>query len=124
MNWTIGVQLPVGAVNFSLCQRVKIGSGGHTASYPLDAGSKVAGRDADHTLPACVEIKNNWSCTSTPPYAFMAWWLAKHKKNLIFTLELILQAVYSELFSLIIKFYYLLQRHRVAVNLVNAKKIA
>jgi len=25
--------------------------------------------------PSTAEVKNAWNCTSTPPYAFMAWCL-------------------------------------------------
>jgi hypothetical protein len=31
------------------------------------------GRKADHEPPSRAEVKNAWSCTSTPQYAFMAW---------------------------------------------------
>jgi hypothetical protein len=30
------------------------------------------GREADHSPPTSVEVKNTWIYTSTPPYAFMA----------------------------------------------------
>jgi hypothetical protein len=30
-------------------------------------------REASHSPPSNAEIKNAWSCTSTPPYVFMAW---------------------------------------------------
>jgi len=29
-------------------------------------------RDVDHTSPSSVEVKNEWSCTSTPAYALIA----------------------------------------------------
>jgi hypothetical protein len=31
------------------------------------------GRKADHSPPPSAEVKNAWSYTSTPQYAFMAW---------------------------------------------------
>jgi len=33
---------------------------------------KRPGREADHSPPSSDEVKNEWSSTSTPPYAFMA----------------------------------------------------
>jgi hypothetical protein len=34
---------------------------------------KRPGREADHSPPSNAEVKNAWSCTSTPQYVFMAW---------------------------------------------------
>jgi hypothetical protein len=31
------------------------------------------GREADDSSPSNVKVKNAWSCTSNPQYAFMAW---------------------------------------------------
>jgi len=33
----------------------------------LSLGVKRPGREADHSSPSSVEVKNAWSCTSTPP---------------------------------------------------------
>jgi hypothetical protein len=33
----------------------------------LSLGVKRPGREADHSPPTSVEIKNAWNCTSTPP---------------------------------------------------------
>jgi hypothetical protein len=33
--------------------------------------------EADHTPPCVSKVKNSWSCTTTPPYASMAWCLIK-----------------------------------------------
>jgi hypothetical protein len=38
----------------------------------LSLGVKWPGREADHSPPSSAEVKNSWSCTSTPQYAFMA----------------------------------------------------
>jgi hypothetical protein len=38
---------------------------------------KRPGREADHSPPSRAEVKNAWSYTSTPQYAFMAWCLVK-----------------------------------------------
>jgi len=42
-----------------------------------------------HSPTSSAEVKNVWSCTSTPPYVPMAWWLIKHRKG--FTFYFILQ---------------------------------
>jgi hypothetical protein len=36
-------------------------------------GVKRPGREADHSPPSSAEVKNTWSYTSVPQYAFMAW---------------------------------------------------
>jgi hypothetical protein len=45
----------------------------------LSLGVKRPGREADHSPPPSAEVKNAWSYTSTPHYAFMAWCLVKHR---------------------------------------------
>jgi hypothetical protein len=62
----------------------------------LFPGVKQPGCEADHSPLSNAEVKNTWSYTSTPQYAFMAWWLitqetsqwpwcvVKHGDNLIF----------------------------------------
>jgi hypothetical protein len=55
----------------SPCHRVQTGSGAHQASYPLGtAGSfsrcKAVGRETDLSPGHNVEVKNEWSSTSTP----------------------------------------------------------
>jgi len=49
---------------FSLCHRVQTASGAHPSTYPM---VKWLGREADHSHPAPIEVKNAWSCASTPP---------------------------------------------------------
>jgi hypothetical protein len=34
-----------------------------------------------HSPPSSAEVKNAWSYTATPQYAFMAWCLVKHRDN-------------------------------------------
>jgi hypothetical protein len=51
-------------------------------SWDLSPGIKRSGREADHSPPSSVEVKNAWSCTSTHPYVFMAWCLVKHRDDL------------------------------------------
>jgi hypothetical protein len=42
---------------------------------------------ADAAPPPSTEVINVWSCTSTPQYVFMVWWLIKHRDNFTFTLQ-------------------------------------
>jgi hypothetical protein len=86
-GWTADVRFPAGAGIFSLCHRVQIGFGSHTASCTTSTGSffpdvKRPGREADLSPLSNVEVKIAWSCTSTPSYVFMAWCLVKHKIRL------------------------------------------
>jgi hypothetical protein len=46
---------------------------------------KRPGREPDHSSPSRAEVKNAWSYTSNPQYAFMAWCLVKHRHNFTFT---------------------------------------
>jgi hypothetical protein len=39
----------------------------------LSLGVKWPGCEADHSLPPSIEVKNSWSYTPLPQYAFMAW---------------------------------------------------
>jgi len=41
----------------------------------------ILGREADHSPPSHVKVKNVLSYTSTTPYIFMAWCLVKHRDN-------------------------------------------
>jgi hypothetical protein len=72
--------------NFSLRHRVKTGSGGQLAPYPMGkwavcSGIKRPKREADNSPPSSAEVKNAWSYTSIPPYVFMAWCLVIHRDN-------------------------------------------
>jgi hypothetical protein len=76
--WDSRVQFLIVAGNFSLHHHVQNSSGAHPASYPMGTralflGVKQLGCEADHSPPSSAEVKNVWSCTSTPQYAFMAW---------------------------------------------------
>jgi hypothetical protein len=76
----VRVQVPVGS-EFSLHHIIQAGSGSHPASYPMGTGGsfprgvKRQGREADHSPPTNAEVKKMWIYTSTPPYAFMAYYL-------------------------------------------------
>jgi hypothetical protein len=54
----------------------------------LSLGVKQARCEADHSPPSSDEVKNVWSCTSTPQYAFMAWCSVKAQWQLYFYLYL------------------------------------
>jgi hypothetical protein len=45
----------------------------------ISLGVKRPVREADHTPPSSAEVKNAWSYTSSPQYAFMAWCSVKQK---------------------------------------------
>jgi hypothetical protein len=59
------------------------GSRAHTLPGVLTPDVKRSGREADHSPPSSVEVKNAWSYASTLQYVFMVWRLVKHK-DLIF----------------------------------------
>jgi len=46
---------------------------GYQELFPC--GVKLPDPEADHLPPSSVEVENEWSYTSTPQYAFMAWYL-------------------------------------------------
>jgi hypothetical protein len=47
---------------------------------------KRPGREAAHSPPFSVEVKECVELSSTPQYVFMAWCLVKHRGNFIITL--------------------------------------
>jgi hypothetical protein len=49
-------------------------------------GLKRPEREVYHS-PPIAKVRNAWNYTSTPQYAFMAWWLVKHKENFTFALQ-------------------------------------
>jgi hypothetical protein len=42
----------------------------------------VGGHEAQHSLLSSAKVKNAWNYTSMPPYAFMEWYLIKHRVHL------------------------------------------
>jgi hypothetical protein len=85
MGWTTGFGSRQELVIF-LRYRVQTGSRTHPDSYPISTGAlypgvKQVGREADHSLPYSVEVKNEWGYTFTHPYVFMAWCLVKPRDN-------------------------------------------
>jgi hypothetical protein len=75
----IGVRFPSGVGNFSLRNRVQTGSGAHRTSFPMGTGGFFPRGKAAGSIHLVSKSKNVWSCTSTPPYVFMAWCLVKHR---------------------------------------------
>jgi hypothetical protein len=66
----------------SFCHCVQTASGSHPTSKSFDTGIFSPGeylseREADHSLPSSVVVKNAWSYSSTPPYVSMVWCLIK-----------------------------------------------
>jgi hypothetical protein len=49
----------------------------------LSLGVKQPGHEADHSPPSSAKVKNAWSSTYTPQYVSMAWYLVKHRDNLL-----------------------------------------
>jgi hypothetical protein len=60
----IEVRSPTGEEDFSSSPCVQTGCGAHPASYPMGTGGSFPGgkarpgRDADHSPPSSVEVKN------------------------------------------------------------------
>jgi hypothetical protein len=48
----------------------------------LSLGLKWSGHEADHSSPSNAQVKNVWTYTSTPQYAFMAWCSVKAQGQL------------------------------------------
>jgi hypothetical protein len=71
-DWTAGVPYPLGASNFFfLLHSVRIGSGAHTASYPMGTGYLFSGvkqstHGADHWPPSSAEIKKHGAIPPLP----------------------------------------------------------
>jgi hypothetical protein len=87
------VREPVEDRNFSPHHHVQTGSGSHTISFihwvpGSSLGEEQQGLEADHSPQTSAEVKNAWSYTSTPQYAFMAWCSLKKQHKDRFTLTL------------------------------------
>jgi hypothetical protein len=68
----IGGSIPGRGWEFFFHHRVQTGSGVHPSLYPMgNRGSfsviKRPGREAEHSSPSNVEVKNAWNSTSAPP---------------------------------------------------------
>jgi hypothetical protein len=51
----------------------------------VSPGVKRPWHEADQSTPTSAKFKKVWIYTCTPPYAFMAQYIVKHKDNLTFT---------------------------------------
>ena len=70
-----GVRIPASARYFSLLQVIQTERGAHSASCTTGTTFfvpeiKRSSRDAAHSSPSSIEVKNEWSCTSTAPIRF------------------------------------------------------
>jgi hypothetical protein len=73
---------------FTIASRTALGptqSPSQWVAGDLSLGVKQPEREADHSSPYSAEVKNAWSYTYTPQYAFMVWCLVKHRDNCTFT---------------------------------------
>jgi hypothetical protein len=95
-----GVRFAAGG-GISTRHHVQTDSTAHTASYPVGTESsfsevKRPGSEANHSPPCNAEVRNACSYTSTPQYAFMAWYLIKQIISLRCTGQLYLSNVPSD----------------------------
>jgi len=89
MGWTIGVlgfdsRQGLGIFVFTTASRTALVTTQPPIQWVTEAlslGIKRPGSEADQSPPSSVGVKIAWSYTSTPPYAFMAWCLVKHRDN-------------------------------------------
>jgi hypothetical protein len=84
----------MGTFLFSIASRPALGpteSPNQRVPGALSTGVQQQRREADHSPPSSVEVKNAWRYTAIPQYVFMAWCLVKHRDifNFTFTLSLI-----------------------------------
>jgi hypothetical protein len=54
----------------------------HWIPRVISMGLKGLGCEAGHSPSSSTEVKEVWSCTSTPPYFLMAWCLVKYRIHL------------------------------------------
>jgi hypothetical protein len=90
------VQFPsgaiIGTVLVAIASRPALGSTQPSIQWGPETftlGVERPGREADHSPPYSAEVKNTWSCTSTPQYVFMSLQLFKHRDSFTFYLTLI-----------------------------------
>jgi hypothetical protein len=57
------------------------------------SGGQRPEREANCSLVSNAEVKSAWSCTFTPPYVFMAWWLFKPRGSLTLTVVVTITVV-------------------------------
>ena len=69
------VSLPAGVIDFFLFQGLQVVSGADPAFCLVGTGASFRGvnrpgREVDHSPQSSPELKNEWSCSSAPTYAF------------------------------------------------------
>jgi hypothetical protein len=62
---------------FTIASRPAMGPTQPPIHWVLSIRVKRPGRETDRSPPCSAEVKNAWRYTSTPQYAFMAWWSVK-----------------------------------------------
>jgi hypothetical protein len=80
MSWCLCAWHELGIFVFTTASRQALGPTQPPIQWVpgvLTLGVKRPGREADHSLPSSAEVKNAWSCTSSPQYAFMECCLAE-----------------------------------------------
>jgi hypothetical protein len=84
MDWMAGVQFPALAGSGTFCLATMSRLALEPTKPPVQLvmgilfpGVKWLGHEADHSPLSSAEVKNVWSCTSTPQYMFMVWCLIK-----------------------------------------------
>jgi hypothetical protein len=76
---TAGINIRFPQMEDSLFSQTSSGSAAHPHSKPIATADAFPGGtwtgaegcEVDHSTPSSAEAKNEWSCTSTPPHAFM-----------------------------------------------------
>jgi hypothetical protein len=79
---------PHGVISQNLFKRF-FSSGPHPTSYTVSTGSsfhgaKWQGHEADHSPPSNAEVKDVWSCISTPLYVFIVWCFVNYAEGQLY----------------------------------------
>jgi hypothetical protein len=94
LGWTVGIlgfdsRRGLGTFLFTTASRTALGPTQPPIQWvrgSLSLGVKRPGCEADHSPPPSAEVKNAWSYTSIPQYAFMVWCSVKAQDK--FTLNM------------------------------------
>ena len=70
--------IPCKRRDFSFLQSIQTISGAHSIFYSVATGVKWPRHESDYSFPSSDEIENEWSYSSIPSHAFMAWRLIEH----------------------------------------------
>jgi hypothetical protein len=96
MGWTIGVlgfdsRRGLGIFLFTTASRTALGPTQPPIQWvpaALSLGVKRPGREADHSPPSSIEVKECVELYLHSQYVFMTWCLVKHRNNFTFTLKI------------------------------------